>query len=330
MIRTTTIAAAAGLAFATTLPAIPAHALTPARDRVFVASYGSDTNTCTFGSPCKTFQHAVDVVATGGEVTAIDSAGFGPVTITQSVTITSPNGVEAGIVASGESAITINATSAATITLRGLTLEGNDADASGINLTSTGGGTLNIINTVVKDFVLDGILVQPGSGTLTLMVTDVVVSDIGAWGINILPSGTASVAGLIKRTTLSNNSVVGISVDGSDTTGNVDVTIDDSAAVGGPSGLNANGDGFAANSATGAANSTMYLDNVTANNCEAGVRASNEAIVRMTRSALTRNEFGVDDASVVPPGAVYTFGDNDIAGNVGGDLNGALTPVAPQ
>src|SRR6516165_6570655 len=34
----------------------------------------------------------------GGEVTAIDSAGFGPITITQSVTITSPNGVEAGIV----------------------------------------------------------------------------------------------------------------------------------------------------------------------------------------------------------------------------------------
>jgi len=45
----------------------PAHA----RARVFVASYGNDANPCTFGSPCKTFQQAVNVVDTGGEVTAI-------------------------------------------------------------------------------------------------------------------------------------------------------------------------------------------------------------------------------------------------------------------
>src|SRR5271169_5577772 len=100
------IVIAAALAFAATLSVVPAHAA--ARDRVFVASYGDDSNPCTFGSPCKTFKQAVSVVAVNGEVTAIDSAGFGPVTITQSVTITSPNGVEAGIVAaSGGNAITI-------------------------------------------------------------------------------------------------------------------------------------------------------------------------------------------------------------------------------
>jgi hypothetical protein len=73
-------------AVACLLPAAPAFAQ---RDRVFVASYGDDSNPCTFGSPCKTFQNAVNVVGTGGEVTAIDSAGFGPVSITKSVTITS-------------------------------------------------------------------------------------------------------------------------------------------------------------------------------------------------------------------------------------------------
>src|SRR5215472_14476239 len=41
-------------------------------------SYGDDANPCTFGSPCKTFQQAVNVVAAGGEVTAI-SAGFPPI-----------------------------------------------------------------------------------------------------------------------------------------------------------------------------------------------------------------------------------------------------------
>jgi hypothetical protein len=86
----------------------PAYAA--ARDRTFVGSYGNDANPCTFGSPCKTFQQAVNVVAAGGEVTAIDSAGFGSINITKAVSITSPDGVEAGIVpAAGGNAITVSA-----------------------------------------------------------------------------------------------------------------------------------------------------------------------------------------------------------------------------
>jgi hypothetical protein len=57
---------------------------------VFVASYGSDANPCTFLSPCRNFQQGVNVVDSGGEVTAIDSAGFGPLLIDRAVTITSP------------------------------------------------------------------------------------------------------------------------------------------------------------------------------------------------------------------------------------------------
>src|SRR5580692_9318294 len=104
------------------LPSAPALAQ---RDRVFVASYGSDSNPCTFGSPCKTFQNAVSVVAAGGEVTAIDSAGFGPVIIRHAVTVTSPEGVEAGIAAAaGNDAILVEAGSNDTVVLSGLTLEG--------------------------------------------------------------------------------------------------------------------------------------------------------------------------------------------------------------
>src|SRR5580658_7732505 len=102
-----------GTAIACSLLATPAQAQ---RARVFVASYGSDSNPCTFGSPCRTFQQAHNTVADGGEITAIDSAGFDPVTITKSVTITSPAGVEAGIAAaSAGNAITINAGSNAVI-----------------------------------------------------------------------------------------------------------------------------------------------------------------------------------------------------------------------
>jgi len=61
------------LATALACSLVPAPA--QARARVFVASYGNDSNPCTFGSPCKTFQHAHDVVDAGGEVTAIDHQG---------------------------------------------------------------------------------------------------------------------------------------------------------------------------------------------------------------------------------------------------------------
>ena len=88
------------------------------RARTFVASYGNDANPCTFLSPCKTFQQAVNAVAAGGEVTAIDSAGFGPVEITKAVTITSPEGIEAGIAATGI-AVDINAGTSDAVVLRG-------------------------------------------------------------------------------------------------------------------------------------------------------------------------------------------------------------------
>src|SRR6516225_1822563 len=110
---------------ATTLACTLASTAAHARARVFVASYGNDANTCTFGSPCKTFQVAINAVDPGGEVTAIDSAGFGPLFIIKAVTITSPPGVEAGIVpAAGNDAIIINAQSTDKVVLRGLTLDG--------------------------------------------------------------------------------------------------------------------------------------------------------------------------------------------------------------
>src|SRR5580658_7030563 len=136
------------------------------RDRVFVASYGSDANPCTFGSPCKTFQNAVSVVAQGGEVTAIDSAGFGTITISHAVTITSPNGIEAGIAApaNGGIAISISAGTSDVINLNGLTLDGNGtSNTTGIQFTS--GGALNIQNSVIRNFQNNGIGFFPAASS---------------------------------------------------------------------------------------------------------------------------------------------------------------------
>jgi hypothetical protein len=151
------------------------------RDRVFVASYGSDSNPCTFGSPCKTFQVAYNVVAVGGEVTAIDSAGFGPILIQKSVTITSPAGVEAGIAAPANNpAITISAGESDNVSLRGLTLEGAvNSVASGVNVVDV--GNLDVVDCVIRGFLSGaGINFQPSSQmTATISNTYLSNNNIG-------------------------------------------------------------------------------------------------------------------------------------------------------
>ena len=81
---TRTIVVAATLALAVTLPVISAHAQAP---RTFVSAAGSDSNPCSFAAPCRHFQAAVNATSLGGEVDALDPAGYGPITITQAITI---------------------------------------------------------------------------------------------------------------------------------------------------------------------------------------------------------------------------------------------------
>jgi len=250
--------------FACAAFAAPAYAQ---RDRVFVASYGSDSNPCTYGSPCKTFQQAVNVVAPGGEVTAIDSAGFGPVTISQSVSITSPNGVEAGIAAAaGGTAITITGDS--NVWLRGLTLEGANSAAYGIEGEAV--GQLSIDNCIIRDYTGAGIVVN-SIDTAQVTITNSRISH-APYGIYVnTPSNgqtfltldnvvvTSSTDGLIEGTT---GAIAYVSVSNSDFSHNANAI-----SVGGASGLLA----------------TLYLYNVVFNDNNAVVNISNYSNVLLSR-----------------------------------------------
>ena len=66
------------------LNALPAHAQL---NRSWVASGGSDGNTCIRSAPCLTFQRAHDVTNAGGVMHCVDPGDFGLLTITKSVTI---------------------------------------------------------------------------------------------------------------------------------------------------------------------------------------------------------------------------------------------------
>src|SRR5262245_59704 len=75
--------------------------------RVFVAAQGLDSNPCSFALPCRTFQHAHDVVAPGGEIDVLDPAGYGAVTINKAISVEGHG--FAGITVTSGNAITINA-----------------------------------------------------------------------------------------------------------------------------------------------------------------------------------------------------------------------------
>jgi hypothetical protein len=185
------------------LLAAPAYAQ---RDRVFVASYGSDSNPCTFGSPCKTFQNAVSVVAAGGEVTAIDSAGFGPVIIRHAVTVTSPEGVEAGIAAAaGNDAILVEAGSNDTVVLSGLTLEGAGSASNGIDFVS--GAKLEVFNCAIRNYTSAAVVVRSNTPT-TVLVSNSTISDvsaIGATAVYLSPGTGGSVTAAFDNVTINNN-----------------------------------------------------------------------------------------------------------------------------
>jgi len=136
--------------------AAPLHAQAPTK--IFVASFGSDANSGSRGSPKRTFQAAHDAVAAGGQIVVLDTAGYGQLTITKSLAVTVPPGVNGFVTVTDSSldGIAINAGSTDTVSLRGLIVEYSgpqnfsDSNTGGIYTTSV--GNLAIEDCTVRNF----------------------------------------------------------------------------------------------------------------------------------------------------------------------------------
>src|SRR3954447_7070414 len=89
--------------FVAFLAAAPAHAQAT---RTWVSGVGDDANPCSRTAPCKTFAGAISKTATFGEINVLDPGGFGAVTITKSITISST--FEAGVLVSGTNGIVVS------------------------------------------------------------------------------------------------------------------------------------------------------------------------------------------------------------------------------
>jgi hypothetical protein len=290
------------------------------RARVFVSVTGNDANPCTAGSPCKTFQAAHDAVLAGGEISVLDTGGYGPVTITKALSIVSPLGVEASIaIASGVNAITIKAGSTDKVALRGLTLDGAGASGSGIIFLS--GGSLTVEDCVLRNYNGDGITFVP-STIATLVVSNSYFHDGNAAGIDIgQASSLAKITASIDRSTFSGSNY-GIYVQGTSGTAPIDVAVTDSVAS------NHLTTGFFAQSSANHSVVNLSLTRVLAEGNEVGFQASGtNAILWLTQSTLTgstQHGFQID-----PGGVIKSYGDNSLAANNAANL-GSLTGVSKQ
>src|SRR3954451_7005109 len=92
-----------------TLALSAAAAIQAAPTKIFVASYGNDANSGSPASPKRGFQAAHDAVAAGGQVVALDTAGYGALSITKSVAVTVAPGVTGTVTTTGSAnGVTIN------------------------------------------------------------------------------------------------------------------------------------------------------------------------------------------------------------------------------
>src|SRR5207237_9723816 len=69
--------------------------------RTWVSGVGDDANPCSRTAPCKTFAGAISKTAAGGEIDALDPAGYGALTITNAITINGCGGQVASVPCSG-------------------------------------------------------------------------------------------------------------------------------------------------------------------------------------------------------------------------------------
>lgn len=313
MITITSLPTIAGALLACGLFPATAAALA---NRTWVSGHGTDSGACTFTLPCKTFAFALTQTASPGEIDVLDPAAYGPVTITQSVSIVNDGPGVAAIGITSGNAITIVAGPTDSIHLRGLTIAGNGGGSNGIEFDS--GADLTIDDCVIRNFAGAGIIISPSTSS-SFSVSHTIASNNNV-GILVQPTGSAVVSGVLSSTTANTNISNGIVVNGGLTAGTMlNVTIVDSEASN-----NSSGSGVLANSAAGKAATAVMLRNVIASYNGGGLVAQTNTILRVAHSVITGNSTGVNAAG---GGVINSYGDNNIDGNTS-DKTGVLTPLA--
>lgn len=137
--------------------------------RTWVSGVGDDANPCSRTAPCKTFAGAISKTAAGGEIDALDPAGYGALTITKGITIDGGGGQVASVLVSGTNGIVVQANAATDVViLRNLRINGIGTGINGILFNS--GKALVVQNCDIFGFTQNGINIT-GAGSKVIVDT---------------------------------------------------------------------------------------------------------------------------------------------------------------
>jgi len=156
--------------------------------RTWVSGVGDDANPCSRTAPCKTFAGAISKTATNGEINVLDPGGFGGVTITKAITISS-EGFEAGVLVSGTNAIIVNPPAGSDVILRGLDIEGLGTGLNGVQILN---GKVTIDKCTIHNFTQAGVNLFGPAGTRVVVKDSLVTHNVN--GVNISGNGAGNTA----------------------------------------------------------------------------------------------------------------------------------------
>ena len=168
-------------------------AATSTSAHTWVSGSGSDTNPCTFASPCLTFQGALANTSAGGTITAKDAGDFGFVNIAQSVTI---DGSNLGSITGPNSGI--NIAGAVNVVLQNLIIN-NVNSVSDISVNPLSGGTLIVDNCRISNTGTGGGIYFGGAGTLIVVNSRI---DLPNGNVGIFINGDAAENVVVKNTVI--------------------------------------------------------------------------------------------------------------------------------
>lgn len=281
--------------------------------KTYVSGVGDDANACTRTAPCKSFSSALTKTTAGGEITCLDSGGYGFFTIDKSISINC-DAAKAEINAASTTGIVIGAASTDLIHISGLELEGFGTGFRGIQVLAA--GSVTIRNTTIRGFQGDGasgtgagISVQANTGTVRLVVDNVTISDNDTvagvpnrFGISLETSFAATVDAFINNTVVTRSGIGLRVVTPAGASGSILASVTHSAFYGHRnSGVVVSGGGSTAR---------VSLRDVTVARNGFGVRtAGTTGSVFMAATQISDNTTGLSG------NLIFSFGDNYISQN---------------
>jgi hypothetical protein len=262
--------------------------------RTWVSGVGDDANPCSRTAPCKTFAGAISKTAAGGEIDALDPAGFGAVTITKAITIDGGGGQVASVLVAGTNGIVVSAGGSDVVTLRNLSINGLGTAGGSLNgIRFLSGATLHVEHCAIFGFTSNGIDIEPNSGG-EVTVSDTASRDNGGSGIFGTSTGGPAVFVTINGSRFDNN-IIGVfavqssqfSVIGSEASGNTYI-------------------GFAADTSGNSA--ILNISNSIAADNSVGIQSIGaNAVIRLNGDSISGNATGL---SAVSNGSIISFGNN--------------------